>query len=68
MEIRELEQAIRTAMRMDSVGTARPAMASAGPVGIALPQEFAAAFQSLSNRAEKRSTSESILQKAFQWV
>ena len=68
MEIRELEQAIRAAMRLDSVGTAMPAMASAGTVGIALPQEFATAFRSLSDRAEKRSESESILQKAFQWA
>lgn len=68
MEIRELEQAIRAAMRMDSVGMARPAMASAGLVGMALPQEFATAFQSLFDRADKRSEGESILQKAFQWV
>ena len=67
MEIRELEQAIKAIMRMDSGGSAQLALSGANGIGVRLPEEFALAVQTLSERTGKLYNGESILHKAFRW-
>lgn len=68
MEIRELERAIRSAMKSPSYGSTQLALAGVSDIGLKLPQEFAEAAQTLSARTEMKSDGESILLKAFRWA
>ena len=67
MDIRELERAIKAAVRMDPKESTQLALAGANGIGIQLPQEFALAAKTLSERTSRVSGGESILRKAIQW-
>ena len=68
MDTRELERAIRSAMKSDPSGSTHLALAGVGDIEIQLPQEFAEAAKTLSARSAMRSDGESILRKAFGWA